>query len=141
MTSPGTAWIEMASNEEGISGNILNWDEALKRMRGYEDQLPELVGLFLEECPNMMAAVRDAVNSHDAEKTLQRAAHTLKGSADIFAAERVVETAWQIGANRPRRRFDRGPGNPCKAGTRNRSLVGIPPKTCPEHERFGPGPS
>jgi HPt (histidine-containing phosphotransfer) domain-containing protein len=79
-----------------IQGEVLNWPMALKRMRGHEDQLQDLVEVFIEECPAMMKAIRDAVETHDAHESLQRAAHTLKGSADIFAAERVVEAAWRL---------------------------------------------
>jgi HPt (histidine-containing phosphotransfer) domain-containing protein len=65
-------------------------------MQGIEDQMGSLVELFLEECPLMMTAIREAVKNQDADHTLQRAAHTLKGSADNFGAERVVTAAWQL---------------------------------------------
>ncbi len=96
LDSPETNHKDLAQAEGKIQGEILHWPLALKRMRGHEDQLYALIEVFIEECPAMLRAIRDAVESHDAQKTLQRAAHTMKGSADIFAAERAVEAAWRL---------------------------------------------
>ena len=74
---------------------VIAWDVALQRMQGQEDQLQELAELFLTLCPEMLAEIQRAIAAGDA-RTLQRAAHTLKGSADHFAARRVVQSAWQL---------------------------------------------
>ncbi|MEO8493758.1 MAG: response regulator [Planctomycetota bacterium] len=87
---------EASVNEATDEREVLDWDNAVKRMRGREDQLKELGALFFVECPKMMKEIREAVASHDAKKTLQRAAHTLKGSADIFDGARVVKTASRL---------------------------------------------
>lgn len=76
--------------------DVLDWDAAVARMRGREDQLASLGEMFLVECPKMMDEIRKAVATQDAGKTLERFAHTLKGSADIFCAARVVQAASQL---------------------------------------------
>lgn len=94
--SPETDHQETSPGVPTTNGEVLDWDGAVKRMRGREDQLRELGELFLAEGPKMMNEIRDAVANRDAAQTLQRAAHTLKGSADIFAAQRVVQTAARL---------------------------------------------
>lgn len=84
------------SPDQNDDATVLDWDTAVNRMQGDEEQLKELARLFLDVCPKTLQEVQGAVGGHDAEKTLQRAAHTLKGSADLFAAERVVEAAWRL---------------------------------------------
>jgi HPt (histidine-containing phosphotransfer) domain-containing protein len=74
---------------------VMDWNAALKRMRGMEDRVAPLAKLFMSECPKTLSEIRTALAGGDA-KRLQRAAHTLKGSADIFAAQRVVKCALQL---------------------------------------------
>jgi CheY-like chemotaxis protein len=45
--------------------------------------LRELGDVFVEDCPNLMANIRRAIDLQDASD-LKRAAHTLKGSAGVF---------------------------------------------------------
>jgi HPt (histidine-containing phosphotransfer) domain-containing protein len=76
---------------------LLDWDRALENTDGSEDLLLELAGMFIEECPEMMRQVRAAIDAGDAS-ALQRAAHTLKGSARIFAMAPAVAAAWRLEA-------------------------------------------
>jgi PAS domain S-box-containing protein len=68
---------------------------ALERTNGSEELLGEIVEIFLETCPEMLAAVRSAVASGDCE-ALARAAHSLKGAAASIAAGRVQQLALQL---------------------------------------------
>jgi CheY-like chemotaxis protein/HPt (histidine-containing phosphotransfer) domain-containing protein len=70
---------------------------ALKRVDGDLELMKELVELFLGECPQRMAEIREALTRRDAA-TLQRAAHTLKGSVGNFAAGEAVEAAQHLEA-------------------------------------------
>ena len=70
------------SNDEA---NVFNVTEALERVEGDMDLLGEMIDLFLEECPRMLAAIERAVAANDAQ-ALYHAAHTLKGSVGNFAA-------------------------------------------------------
>lgn len=75
---------------------------ALERVGGDEELLREIAALFLEECPRMMADIQAAVLAGDAE-SLERAAHSLKGSVGNFGARRAFRAAARleaIGRNR-----------------------------------------
>jgi HPt (histidine-containing phosphotransfer) domain-containing protein len=74
---------------------LLDWDRALENADGSEELLIELAGLFIEECPEMMRQVRAAIDADDAP-ALQRAAHSLKGSARIFATAPASEAARRL---------------------------------------------
>lgn len=68
---------------------------ALERVGGDQELLKEIADLFLEDAPQILAAVRSAVESGDAEG-LQRAAHSLKGSVANFGAEEAVRWAYSL---------------------------------------------
>lgn len=74
---------------------LLDWERALENTDGSEDLLIELAEMFIEGCPEMMRAVRTAIDADDAP-ALQRAAHTLKGSVRIFAMAPAVEAARRL---------------------------------------------
>ena len=73
----------------------LRWEGAIEAVGGSEDTLRELVKLFFEECPSLMAQMRQATADGDAE-TLRRAAHTLKGSTRLFTADPAAEAASKV---------------------------------------------
>lgn len=70
-------------------------EAALDRVEGREEALQQLARLFLDECPRWMGEIESGLTTHDLP-TLRRAAHTLKGSADIFAAHPVVDAALRL---------------------------------------------
>jgi HPt (histidine-containing phosphotransfer) domain-containing protein len=72
-----------------------NLDEALERVDGDRQLLGELATLFLQECPQMLAEVQEALASHD-PKALQHSAHTLKGSVGNFGALSASEAAFVL---------------------------------------------
>jgi two-component system, sensor histidine kinase and response regulator len=69
--------------------------EALERVGGSEAILQELVELFRVECPKQMAEIRERKEAGDLPG-LDRAAHTLKGSVGIFAAQAAFDAALRI---------------------------------------------
>lgn len=73
----------------------VNWDMALKQVNGDQEELKALADLLCDLCPQMLEQMREGISRHDA-KLLQRAAHTLRGSAGVFAAEDVVQAAWEL---------------------------------------------
>lgn len=75
--------------------SILDWERALENADGSEELLMELVEIFLDELPGMMRQVRAAIDERDAP-ALQRAAHSLKGSARIFVALPATEAALEL---------------------------------------------
>jgi HPt (histidine-containing phosphotransfer) domain-containing protein len=72
-----------------------NLAEALERVEGDLDLLKEMVDLFLEEVPNMVAAIEQALIAGD-PSALQHAAHTLKGSVSNFAAPAATEASFVL---------------------------------------------
>jgi two-component system sensor histidine kinase/response regulator len=69
--------------------------ELLARFDGDSELLKELAGIFLQECPRMLDANRAALHAADS-KTLESAAHTLKGSVGNFAMPGPWETAQRL---------------------------------------------
>lgn len=76
---------------------LLDWTRALQNADGDEELLIELAGVFIDEGPEMMRQVRAAIDSRNAPE-LQRAAHSLKGSAHIFAASAATDAALRLEA-------------------------------------------
>jgi HPt (histidine-containing phosphotransfer) domain-containing protein len=74
---------------------IFNKSAALGRMEGDEELLAEMISIFLEDYPNQMSAIQDAIDRNHAED-LANAAHSFKGSVGNFGAERTFEAARQL---------------------------------------------
>jgi HPt (histidine-containing phosphotransfer) domain-containing protein len=64
-------------------------------LSGNRDLLAELIILFEAEGPKILAEAQAALASHDG-KTLERAAHSIKGAAGYFFAGEVVATAREL---------------------------------------------
>ncbi|MCU0958620.1 MAG: response regulator [Pirellulaceae bacterium] len=79
----------------GHAGEVVDWSEALRSVNGDQQLLRDIVEAFLDESPRLLATMRSAIDQRDG-KTLQRAAHTLKGSTRYFGATRVSELALQL---------------------------------------------
>jgi CheY-like chemotaxis protein len=72
-----------------------DWDAALVRVGGDAALLADLANLFCEESPRMLSAIQDAIEHKNAD-ALWRAAHTMKGSVDTFAATQAVDLALKL---------------------------------------------
>jgi HPt (histidine-containing phosphotransfer) domain-containing protein len=57
--------------------------------------LREFVRLFLADCPQRLAEIKEAIRRGDAE-ALGRAAHTLKGSVGNFAAQKAFAASQRL---------------------------------------------
>ncbi|OHV77939.1 response regulator [Ensifer sp. LCM 4579] len=73
----------------------LDWEGALRKLDGDEALLRELAAMFLVEYPKLTAAI-DAAHASGNTAELRRAAHTLKGSADVIGADGVVIAAQRL---------------------------------------------
>ena len=73
----------------------LNRSVALERVGGDEDLLREIAGLFLEDYPNLMTQIQQAVGNSDA-LALERAAHSLKGSLSNFGSDAAYQAAFDL---------------------------------------------
>ena len=74
---------------------VFELQTALAHVGGKLDLLKQLVTLLAQQTPTLLAAAHTAIAQHDGQ-ALQRAAHTLKGSAGTFAAQAVVEAAQRL---------------------------------------------
>ena len=77
------------------SSDVIDLELARRQIPGGEQGVSEMAQLLLDQCPAMMMEIQQALTVRD-EKRIQRAAHSLKGSADLFGARRVVDVAKRI---------------------------------------------
>jgi CheY-like chemotaxis protein/HPt (histidine-containing phosphotransfer) domain-containing protein len=68
---------------------------SLELVEGDQELLVELIELFLNESPRLMATIHQT-NATGASAELMRAAHTLKGMSGNFGARKVVELAFEL---------------------------------------------
>jgi two-component system, sensor histidine kinase and response regulator len=68
---------------------------SLHRMGDDPELFQEMVGLLRSDAPPLLDAIHEAHKAGDAAR-LQRAAHTLKGLASNFGAERAVAAAAEV---------------------------------------------
>ena len=83
-----------ASNHT-VPQDLLNWKEALKSAQGNRKVLKSMAEAALEEIPQLMTAIRQAVASGDHGK-LRFAAHTLKGAVRYFGATEACDHAAKL---------------------------------------------
>jgi len=74
---------------------VLDRAALLERLEGDAELLAEMVGALLEDCPRLVASIREAVARGDA-RLLERAAHTLKGSVGNFGASAAAAAALRL---------------------------------------------
>ena len=67
----------------------------LKKFGGDAALLREVAGVFIESCPQMMNALREAIAQQNSS-ALQRAAHTLKSSVDYFGDKIAFDKAFSL---------------------------------------------
>ncbi len=80
---------------DSIVDDVIDRTDVLARFEGDAELFQEVAELFLEDCPERMTHVRDALARRDCD-ALQRAAHSLKGSAGNFGAAATVEAALRV---------------------------------------------
>jgi len=74
---------------------ILDRDQILEQTGANAETLKEIVELFAVESAKLMKRIRDAITSEDTSE-MQRAAHMLRGSIQIFGAERPAAAALRL---------------------------------------------
>ncbi len=74
---------------------VIDFPAVLERVEDDRELLGELARLFLEELPERLSLIADALEARDA-KGLHEVAHALKGSAGNLAAMAVFEAAKQL---------------------------------------------
>lgn len=86
----------MSESQIGAMGREpMDEEAALERAGGEHDLLVELAGLCLADAPAALDDIRSALEQGDA-KALQRAAHKLKGSLLVLAADPASDAAYRL---------------------------------------------
>jgi HPt (histidine-containing phosphotransfer) domain-containing protein len=67
----------------------------LERVEGDQELLTEMIHLFQEDSPNLLAAMRDALQRGDMAM-LERSAHSLKGALSNLSARATAAAALQL---------------------------------------------
>jgi len=84
---------------DGSSGkthdSVMDWSSAIKQLEGDVELLKEMAGVFLEQSEVLMERIKDALDRGDM-LTVERTAHTIKGSVSNFAAKKVFRAAEQL---------------------------------------------
>ncbi|QDU98724.1 PAS domain-containing hybrid sensor histidine kinase/response regulator [Lignipirellula cremea] len=73
----------------------IQWKDALNNVNGDDPLLKDVSDAYLQEYPEQLLQMRQAINNRDA-KLLQRAAHTLKGSMRFYGVHRAYEIAYDL---------------------------------------------
>jgi two-component system sensor histidine kinase/response regulator len=74
---------------------VFDIEVALRQVESDRELLDEIVRIFADECPKTMTEIRNAIRAADLP-FLERAAHTLKGSAANLGAIDVMESATKL---------------------------------------------
>lgn len=72
-----------------------NPEQAIEQLGGDRVLLAELIHIFLDDAPRLIAELRAGILAKDVQ-AIERAAHALKGSVVNFAAQPVRDLAYDI---------------------------------------------
>ncbi|MBC8356013.1 MAG: response regulator [Planctomycetes bacterium] len=78
-----------------LKSSVVDWSKALEIVQDDHELLAEIIHAYLDEVPNMVSQMYDALTKQDAS-TFQRAAHTLKGSLRYFGASEAFDMAYEL---------------------------------------------
>ena len=78
-----------------VEAQVLDWDSALHLMGGQPDLLLSVAAMFHTESARILPELRAAIDRKDG-RLVYRLAHTLRGSADCFAAQPTAEAAHRL---------------------------------------------
>ena len=74
---------------------VFDRDEALKMFEGDKEFLKELVEIFINDAPEHMSEIKEAVNCRNSE-ALVKSAHKLKGAVANFGKNATTDTAFEL---------------------------------------------
>jgi len=81
--------------EPDAGDDVFSFEVAEKRIPGGIKAVKQMVPMLISECAKQLDQIRAGLDEEDAKK-VQRGAHTIKGSTDVFGAKRVVQVAKQL---------------------------------------------
>ncbi|MHC4958544.1 MAG: Hpt domain-containing protein [Planctomycetota bacterium] len=75
-----------------MTGKVIDWAAACRNIPGGTASVRRLAAIMSDECRRLIVEVQRGVAEGDA-KAVRLGAHTIKGAATHFGAQRVVEAA------------------------------------------------
>jgi len=78
-----------------LNSPVFDYDEFLHRIDGDVELLKEVITIFLEDTPGLLANLYVSIRSCDAN-AVERAVHTLKGAAANISAKRLQQLSQQV---------------------------------------------
>src|SRR5829696_8848101 len=91
------------------NASIIDLDAVLERVGGDGELLREIIGIFLQEYPTLVANIGSSAENRDG-RALERSAHTLKGSVSNFSARWATQAAGDLELIGRRNDFHLAPG-------------------------------
>ncbi|MBW2108266.1 MAG: response regulator [Deltaproteobacteria bacterium] len=85
----------LSSPSEKSADEVFNRSLLVERLGGDEALVDEVVGIFLNDVPGQMQALKDALGQNDAEAVCQKA-HRIKGASANIGAEMVRTAALEV---------------------------------------------
>ena len=74
---------------------VFDKDEALKMFDNDKEFLKELVEIFINDAPEHMSGIEEAVDSRNSE-ALEKSAHKVKGAVANFGKSATTDTAFKL---------------------------------------------
>ena len=90
--SPSSDQAETPAPSATPKTGSFNLQVALESVDGDQELLADVIGVYLDECPRLLRELGKAIEAKDF-KTVQRTAHTMKGSSRIFGNTALIESA------------------------------------------------
>jgi two-component system sensor histidine kinase/response regulator len=72
--------------------HLIDFDKGVERMKGEEQLLKKLCGVFVRSCDKQLCELEQALNARDLQQA-QKTAHSIKGGAGTIEAGPVHRTA------------------------------------------------
>ncbi len=82
-------------DQSNVNQPVFDYEDFLERIDGDTVLLKEVLEIFLEDTPSLLADLNAGIKSKDVEM-VERAAHTLKGAAANISAKRLQELNHQL---------------------------------------------
>ncbi|MEN6371018.1 MAG: ATP-binding protein [Armatimonadota bacterium] len=76
----------------GTEDSAVDIDTVMAHVDGDTDLLRDIIDLFIESCPDLLAEIHHAIENYDSQG-LEHAAHALKGSVSTFTSGPAYQTA------------------------------------------------
>ncbi|MCP4633847.1 MAG: PAS domain S-box protein [candidate division Zixibacteria bacterium] len=86
---------EIVNNHTEIEDIYIDLDELLERFENDQELLVQIIRLFVNDCPQLVADIKSAISDND-RNALQRATHKLKGAVGNFAAKPAYEASRRL---------------------------------------------